>query len=145
MKRTIWIPRSRQLRSLMAGCLLVTLAICTVMTAGCTDEAKITKVKETVIPDCNGRTLQDLTAGILEAPVWGLEKTTDGNTFVTVNGTLVGDKLPQWVKDQKMLDIRFRFPLDPKTDAWDPAALNGFPSLTEPEGVLQAYKTITCQ
>lgn len=112
--------------------------------AGCTDEAKIESVQKTVIPRCKGKTVQDLIAELLEAPAWGIVSASNGQQSVTVKGTLAGDKLPAWVKEQKLMDITFQFPLDPKTDSYDPSALDGFPSLAAPEGVLQAYKTLVC-
>ena len=124
--------------------LIILFALCC-LSAGCTDEAKIDKVKETVIPSCGGKTMQGLTSELLETPMWALVEKPDGEKAVTVKGTLVGDKLPAWVKDQKLMDITFTFPLDPKTDAYDPKALDGFPSLTEPEGILQAYKALVCE
>lgn len=115
------------------------------LAAGCSDEAKISKVQQTVIPDCRGKTMQDLAAGLLEAPVWGLEKTSDGKKVVTLKGTIAGDKLPAWVKEQKLMDITFRFPLDSKTEEFNPESLGGFPSLTAPEGIFQAYKVLVCE
>lgn len=112
---------------------------------GCaSDEAKIEGVKKTVVPNCGGKTMQDLATGLLQNPLWGLEKASDGKETVTLKGTIVGDKLPDWVKQQKLMDITFRFGLDPKTDAFDPSALDGFPSFTAPEGVFQAYKVLVC-
>ena len=112
--------------------------------AGCaTDEAKIDDVKKVVLPGCKGKTLLGLTSELLQNPQWGLVK-ADGREAVTVKGTLAGDKLPAWIKEQKLMDITFRFPLDPKSGAYDPSALDGFPSLTSPEGVLQAYKALAC-
>lgn len=112
--------------------------------AGCTDESKINGVKKTVVQNCGGKTMQDLASGLLQNPVWGIEKGKDGKEAVTLKGTVAGDKLPDWVKEQKLMDATFRFPLDPKTDAFDPAGLEGFPSLTAPEGVFQAYKALVC-
>lgn len=116
--------------------------------AGCGEEAKIKSVQSTVIPNCGGKTMQDLTASLLEKPVWAYVKENDGKRFVTVNGTIAGDKLPGWVRDQKIMDVSLRFGLDPKTDKYNPAELDGFPSLTSlssPEGILQAYKTLICR
>lgn len=113
--------------------------------AGCTDESKINKTRQTVIPNCGGKTMQDLATGLLENPIWGIEETPGGNKNVTLKGTLVGDILPGWVKEQKLMDITFRFALDPKTGEFDPNTLGGFPSLTSPEGVFQAYKVLVCE
>ncbi len=110
---------------------------------GCTEQSKIDAVKKTQIPNCKGKTMQDLAAGLLQNPKWGYEE-KGGKKFVTVNGTLAGDALPAWVREQKLMDINFRFALDPKTEAFNPSDLDGFPSLTTPEGVFQAYKTLTC-
>ncbi len=120
-------------------------ALLLLFVAGCTDEAKIDRVKKTLVPDCKGKTMQDLALGLLEGPVWGLEKNPDGRKSATLRGTIAGDKLPAWVKEQKMMDITFRFPLDPKTDAFDPKSLGGFPSLTQPEGIFQAYTVFACE
>lgn len=126
--------------------ILLLLIIAVIMlTAGCNDEAKITKVQQTVIPNCQGKTMQDLASGLLETPVWSLVKDTNGAKRVTLSGTIIGDKLPAWMKDQKLMDITFSFALDPKTETFDPASLDGFPSLSSPEGVFQAYKIIVCQ
>lgn len=125
--------------------ILLFAALVLLLTAGCTDEAKIDKVKATVIPNCKGQTMQDLASGLLETPAWGLEKNPDGKKSVTLNGTIVGDKLPAWVKEQKLMNITFRFPLDPKTGEFNPKTLDGFPSLTTPEGVFQAYKAFVCE
>jgi len=112
---------------------------------GCaSDESKIEGVKKTVVPDCGGTTMQELAGGLLQNPQWGIEKASDGKEAVTLKGTVIGDKLPDWVKQQKLMDITFRFGLDPKTGKYDPAALEGFPSLSAPEGVLQAYKVLIC-
>jgi len=113
-------------------------------TAGC-DQFKIDRVKQTVVPDCKGKTMQDLASGLLQDPAWDLEKTPDGKKSVTLKGTLVGDKLPGWVKEQNMMEITFRFPLDPKSETFDPKTLGGFPSLTAPEGVFQTYKLLVCE
>lgn len=114
------------------------------LTAGCGEESKINGVKTTVIPNCGGKTMQDLASGLLQNPVWAYEKSAEGKASVTLKGTIIGDKLPDWVKEQKLMDITFRFALDPKTGAFNPADLDGFPSLTAPEGVFQAYKTLVC-
>lgn len=108
------------------------------------DQASIDKVKQTVIPDCDGRTLDDLVDGLLQNPVWTLEKKDDKVDAVLLSGTLMGDALPQWMKDQKLMDITFRLPVDPN-GMYDPKALSGFPSLTTPEGVLQAYRIVRCE
>jgi|GEM_PF-5529607 len=121
------------------------LAACLLFTAGCGDQSKIDQVKQTVLPDCKGKTMQDLASGLLQDPVWGLEKAPDGKKSVTLKGTLAGDKLPGWVKEQKLMDITFRFPLDPKSETFDPGTLDGFPSLTAPEGIFQAYKMLVCE
>jgi hypothetical protein len=122
---------------------LVLAAFCGM--AGCAkDEAKIDNVKKTVLPGCGGKTLLALTSELLQNPQWGMAKAPDGRETVTVKGTLAGDKLPAWVKEQKLMDITFSFPLDPKSGAYDPSALDGFPSLTSPEGILQAYKVLAC-
>ena len=116
--------------------------------SACGEEAKIKSVQSTVIPNCNGKTMQDLTASLLEKPIWAYTKQNDGKQFVTVNGTIAGDKLPDWVRDKKLMDVSFRFALDAKTDKYNPAELDGFPSLTSlssPEGILQAYKTLICR
>ena len=112
--------------------------------AACGEQGKIDGVKKTVIPNCQGKTMETLAAGLLQNPVWGYEETTDGKKFVTVNGTVAGDSLPGWVKSQKIMDTTFRFALDPKTDKFDPKTLDGLPSLTSPEGIFQAYKALTC-
>ena len=125
---------------LFAACILLGLFVLT----GCGEESKIDGVKKTVINNCQGKTMDDLAAGLLQNPVWGYEKHEGGKQFVTVNGTIAGDKLPGWIKEQKRMDITFRFALDPKTDKYNPADLEGFPSLSTPEGVLQAYKTLVC-
>lgn len=126
--------------------ILTSLALCLLLlVGGCGEQSKIDGVKKTVIPNCQGKTMEELTSGLLQNPTWGFEKANDGKQFVTVNGTIAGDKLPGWVKEQKLMDITFRFALDPKTDKYDPAALEGFPSFTSPEGILQAYKTIMCK
>lgn len=127
----------RVLTALAVGVLLLAVS-------GCGEQGKIDAVKQTVIPDCNGKTMQDLAAGLLQNPVWGYEETTGGKKFVTVNGTLAGDSLPEWVKSQKILKTTFRFGLDPKTDKFDPKSLDGMPFLTSPEGIFQAYKALTC-
>lgn len=124
-------------------CLLALLSL--LLFSGCSEQAKIERVQKTALPDCKGMTMQTLTADILQDPLWGLEKTSDGKEVVTVRGTLAGEKLPAWVKEQKLMDITFRFPLDPKTGAYDPSALGGFPSLNAPEGILQAYKALVCR
>ena len=125
---------------LSTACVLIGLFVL----AGCGEESKIEGVKKTVVANCQGKTMEDLTTGLLQNPIWGFEKQADGKQFVTVNGTIAGDRLPGWVKEQKLMDITFRFALDPKTDKYNPADLDGFPSLSTPEGVLQAYKTLTC-
>lgn len=113
--------------------------------AACGEESKIRNVQTTVVPNCGGKTMQDLTSTLLQKPVWGFEKQKDGKEFVTVNGTIAGDQLPAWVREQKLMDVTFRFGLDPKTDKYNPADLDGFPSLSTPEGILQAYKAIICR
>ena len=126
--------------------ILLILATCAaLLAAGCGEQSKIDKVKATVIPNCQGKTMETLTAGLLQNPKWGYEEITDGRKFVTVNGTLIGDSLPGWVKDQKVMDVQFRFGLNAKEETFDPASLNGFPSLTSPEGIFQAYKAMTCE
>ena len=127
----------RILTILAAGVLLLAAS-------GCGEQGKIDAVKKTVIPDCKGKTMQDLASGLLQNPVWGYEETTSGKKFVTVNGTLAGDSLPDWMKSQKLLNTSFRFSLDPKSDTFDPKSLDGMPSLTSPEGIFQAYKALTC-
>lgn len=116
---------------------------------GCEDQAKkdqtaLDKVKQTVIPNCDGRTMNDLAAGLLQNPVWGLEKKNEVAMAATLSGTIMGDALPEWMKEQKMMDITFRLPFD-ATGSFDPKSLEGFPSLTSPEGVLQAYRLVICQ
>ena len=129
----------------MSKKLLLILAACAaLLAAGCGEQGKIDKVKATVIPNCQNKTMETLAAGLLQNPRWGYEEITDGRKFVTVNGTLIGDSLPGWVKDQKVMDVQFRFGLDAKTDKFDPATLDGFPSLTSPEGIFQTYKALTC-
>lgn len=125
--------------------LLIGLAACVLLLAvsGCGEQGKIDAVKKTVIPNCKGKTMENLAAGVLQNPVWGYEE-TGGKKFVTVNGTVAGDSLPGWVKSQKIMDTTFRFALDPKTDKFDPKTLDGLPSLTSPEGIFQAYKALTC-
>ena len=126
---------------------IMTLALCLAAfcgAAGCTDEAKIERVQKTVIPDCKGKTIRDLTSEMLQNPEWGIVTTVNGRQSVTVRGILAGDKMPAWVRQQKLMQITFSFPLDPKTDSFDPSSLDGFPSLTEPEGVLQAYRILSC-
>ncbi|MDR1947469.1 MAG: hypothetical protein LBQ51_09950 [Desulfovibrio sp.] len=120
-------------------------AILSLSAAGCGEQSKIDSVKKTVVADCSGKTMQDLAAGLLQNPVWTFKKEQDGKEFVLVAGTLAGDTLPAWVKEQKILDITFRFALDPKTDKFDPAFLDSFPSLTAPEGIFQAYKVLICR
>jgi hypothetical protein len=130
-------------RSAIAALALVLAVFCGM--AGCArDEAKIDDVKKTVLTDCAGKTLLALTSEMLQNPQWGMVKAPDGSEAVTVRGTLAGDKLPAWVKEQKLMDITFSFPLDPKSGAYDPSALDGFPSLTSPEGILQTYKVLVC-
>lgn len=124
---------------------LFLLLLCLLLTAGCTEESKIQSVKETVIPECGGKNIQDLTGSLLQGPVWAFTKSNDGKETVTVKGTIAGESLPAWVKDQKLMDITFSFPLDPKSGKYDPALLEGFPSLSTPEGVLQAYKVFVCK
>ena len=126
--------------------LLTGLAVCVLLLAvsGCGEQGKIDAVKKTVIPNCKGKTMENLAAGVLQNPVWGYEETSGGKKFVTVNGTVAGDSLPGWVKSQKIMDTTFRFALDPKTDKFDPSTLDGLPSLTSPEGIFQAYKALTC-
>lgn len=130
------------LRPILLPALL--LALCLGL-AACTEQSKIDNVKQTVIPNCNATTVEGLVTGMLQNPVWAFEKSADGKQAVTVKGTIAGDSLPAWVKEQKLMDITFRFELDPKTDKYDPARLDGFPSLTTPEGVLQAYKVFVCK
>lgn len=113
--------------------------------AGCGEEAKIKSVQSAPLSNCGGKTVQDLTSALLEKPVWAYVKQSDGRQFVTVNGTIAGDKLPDWVRDKKLMDVSFRFALDSKSDKFNPADLDGFPSLTGPEGILQAYKTLICR
>jgi hypothetical protein len=125
--------------------ILITAALLALFAAGCGEQGKIDSVKNTVIGNCSGKTVQALVSGLLQNPVWSFKKEQDGKEFVLVSGTLAGDTLPAWVKEQKMLDITFRFALDPKTDKFDPAFLDAFPSLTSPEGVLQAYKALICK
>jgi hypothetical protein len=130
-------------RSVLLALAFPLIALCCL--SGCaTDDAKIDSVKKTVLPRCKGKTLLDLTSDLLQNPQWGMVKASDGRQSVTVKGTLVGDKMPAWVKEQKLMEITFSFPLDPKTDSYDPSALDGFPSMTAPEGVLQAYKILAC-
>lgn len=126
--------------------LLAGLAACALLLAvsGCGEQGKIDAVKRTVIPDCKGKTMENLAAGLLQNPVWGYEETSAGKKFVTVNGTVAGDSLPGWIKSQKIMDTTFRFALDPKTDKFDPSTLDGLPSLTSPEGIFQAYKVLAC-
>ncbi len=130
----------------MSRKLLTGLAVCALLltVSGCGEQGKIDGVKKTVVPNCKGKTMEALAAGLLQNPVWGYEETTGGKKFVTVNGTVAGDSLPGWVKSQKLMDTSFRFALDPKTDKFDPATLDGMPSLTSPEGIFQAYKALTC-
>jgi len=126
--------------------ILVPFVLCLLLlTGGCGEQSKIDNVKKTVIPNCQGKTMEELASGLLQNPVWAFEEAKDGKQFVTVNGTIAGDKLPGWVKEQKLMDITFHFALDPKTDKYDPAALTGFPSFTSPEGILQAYTTLVCK
>ena len=126
--------------------LLTGLAVCVLLLAvsGCGEQGKIDAVKKTVIPNCKGKTMENLAAGLLQNPVWGYEEAGGGKKFVTVNGTVAGESLPGWVKSQKIMDTTFRFALDPKTDKFDPSTLDGLPSLTSPEGIFQAYKALTC-
>lgn len=126
-------------------CILLFTAFALLFTAGCTDEAKIEAVQKTVIPDCKGKTMQDLASGLLETPVWGIEKSSDGKQNITLSGAVAGGALPDWVKEQKLMNITFRFPLDPKTDEFNPESLGGFPSLTTPEGIFQAYTVFICE
>ena len=130
----------------MENKLLTAILLCVLflLVSGCGEQGKIDGVKKTVIPNCKGKTMDDLAAGLLQNPVWGFEKTGDGKKFVTVNGTVAGDSLPDWIRSQKVMDMTFRFSLDPKTDAFDPATLDGLPLLTRPEGIFQAYKSLTC-
>ncbi|MDR2669897.1 MAG: hypothetical protein LBC14_08105 [Desulfovibrio sp.] len=123
----------------------ITAVVLLLFAAGCGEQGKIDSVKNTVAGNCSGKTVQGLVSGLLQNPVWSFKKEQDGKEFVLVSGTLAGDTLPAWVKEQKMLDITFRFALDPKTDKFDPAFLDAFPSLTSPEGVLQAYKALVCK
>ena len=123
--------------ALVLGALLLTLS-------GCGEQGKIDAVKKTIIPNCSGKTMERLVSDVLEKPVWGYEEAAGGAKYVTVNGTLAGDKLPDWFKSNKVMDTQFRFSLDPKSSAYDPANLDGMPSLTSPEGILQAYKALTC-
>ncbi|MDR1489339.1 MAG: hypothetical protein LBS65_02460 [Desulfovibrio sp.] len=112
--------------------------------AGCSEEAKIDSVKKTAVNNCKGKTMQDLASGLLQNPVWGFKKAADGREFVTLGGTVAGDKVPAWIKDKKVLDISFSFALDAKSGKFDPGSLDGFPSLTSPEGIFQGYKAIVC-
>ena len=113
--------------------------------ASCGEEAKIKSVQATQLKDCKGKTVQDMTSALLQKPVWGFEKAKDGKGFVTVNGTLAGDTLPDWITQQKIMDIKFRFALDPKTEKFNPDSLEGIPSISAPEGILQAYKVLFCR
>ena len=115
--------------------LLVTVFVALTV-AGCGDETKIKQVKETVIPGCAGKTTQELVGGLLQNPVWGVEVREDGKKFVTVNGTMLGEKLPLWVKEQKFMDSTFRFPLDPKNETFDPSSL---------DGILNTYRLVVCE
>lgn len=124
--------------------LRICLLLCVLALCACTEQAKIDEVKQTAVPNCKGKTMQDLASGLLQNPTWGYRKEADGKKYVTVNGTIAGESLPGWVKEQKLMDITFSFPLDPKTGKYNPAALDGFPSLNTPEGVLQTYKLLTC-
>jgi hypothetical protein len=126
--------------------LLTAILLCVLLlpVSGCGEQGKIDAVKKTVIPNCKGKTMGDLAAGVLQNPVWGYEKTGNGKQFVTVSGTVVGDSLPAWIRSQKIMDTTFRFALDPKTDEFDPATLDGLPALVRPEGIFQAYMSLTC-
>lgn len=124
-------------------CLLV-LSFSLLLAAGCTDQSKIDKVKKAVVPNCSGKTMDDLGSSLLQDPVWGLEKDAAGTPVVTLQGTVAGDKLPMWVKEQNLLNVTFRFPLDAKTGEFDPTTLDGFPSMTTPEGIFQTYKLFVC-
>lgn len=125
---------------ILCALLLAALGLC-----ACGEEAKINSVKQTALSDCKGKTMQDLVGGLLQNPVWSFEKSADGKEVVSVRGVIAGDSLPDWVREQKLMDITFRFPLNPQSGKYDPAALDGFPSLSSPEGVLQAYKVFACQ
>lgn len=115
------------------------------MLTACGDESKIKNVQQSVLNKCNGKTVQALSEEVLQNPVWGIEKKQNAPTAVTVKGTLAGDKLPAWVKEQQLMDVTFRFMLDAKTDKFNPADLDGFPSLSTPEGILQTYKALVCK
>lgn len=133
-------------------CLLA--CACVFFAAGCEsqekkDQAMLTKIQQTVIPDCGSKTFGDLASGLLESPVWTLQKSDPKTpTHVEVQGTLAGDKLPEmvktWVKEQKLMDITFKFALNPATGAFDPAVLDGFPDPTHPEFLFQTYKKLSC-
>ncbi|MDR2489590.1 MAG: hypothetical protein LBD42_08900 [Desulfovibrio sp.] len=112
--------------------------------SGCGEQGKIDAVKKTVIPNCEGKTMEALAADLLQNPLWGYEEGAGGKQFVMVNGTIAGDSLPAWIKSQKVLDATFRFALDPKTGKFDPSTLDGLPSLTSPEGIFQMYKSLVC-
>ena len=125
--------------------MLLCCALPLLFAAGCaTDESKIDGVKKTVIPDCKGKTMNDLVNGLLQEPSWGIDKAQDGKESVTVRGTLYGDKLPDWVRQQKIVNLTFTFPLDAKTHAYDTSRLDGFPSFA-PEGLLQVQRIMICE
>ncbi|MDL2279161.1 hypothetical protein LJC15_00660 [Desulfovibrio sp. OttesenSCG-928-G11] len=124
---------------------LCTLLFAALGLSACGEESKINGVKQAALNNCQGKTMQDLVGGLLQNPVWSFEKGADGKEVVSVRGVVAGDSLPDWVREQKLMDITFRFPLDPKSGSYDPAALDGFPSISSPEGVLQAYKVFACQ
>lgn len=125
--------------------LLLYCALSLFFAAGCaTDDSKIDGVKKTVIPDCKGKVVEDLVNSLLQNPSWGIDKAQDGKESVTVRGTLYGDKLPDWVRQQKIVNPAFAFPLDAKTHKYDPARLDGFPSFA-PEGLLQVQRIMICE
>ncbi|MDL2316901.1 hypothetical protein LJC59_07475 [Desulfovibrio sp. OttesenSCG-928-A18] len=111
---------------------------------GCSDEQKIDSVKKTTLNKCGGKTVEGLVSGILQSPQWSISTDKYGVTVVSVKGTLIGEQLPAWVREQKIMDITFRFKLERESGKFNPGELDGFPSLTEPEGVLQAYKALAC-
>lgn len=123
---------------LALAALLLPLLLC-----ACGEESKIKAVQETPLNNCKGKKVQDLVTGLLQNPVWTFEK--GSGEAVAVRGVIAGDSLPDWVREQKLMDITFRFPLNPENGKYDPAALDGFPSLGSPEGVLQAYKVFVCK
>lgn len=125
--------------------MLICCVLPLIVAAGCaTDESKIDGVKKTVIPDCKGKTMNDLVTGLLQEPSWGIDKAQGGGESVTVRGTLYGDKLPDWVRQQKIVNLTFTFPLDAKTYKYDASRLDGFPSFA-PEGLLQVQRIMICE